>query len=81
MFIPKVSSELGSPHSYNSPLCTLDGSIEAEIITFLQKKEAILFFYAFSASSYKYFNMAPLPELIIEGAVVISIHFGSLTLG
>ena len=35
--------------------------IEAEIITFLPKKAAILVFL-----SYKYFNVAPLPELIVR---------------
>ena len=36
-------------------------SIEAEIITFLPKKAAILDL-GLSWPSYKYFNMAPLPE-------------------
>ena len=38
-------------------------SIEAEIITFLSKKAAILLFLLLWPS-YKYFNMASLPELI-----------------
>ena len=41
------------------------GSIEADIITFLPKKEAILVF-CLLWPSYKYFNMAPLPELIVR---------------
>ena len=40
-------------------------SIEAEIITFLPKKAAILYFWLLRLS-YKYFNMAPLPELIVR---------------
>ena len=39
-------------------------SIEAKIITFLPKKAAIFFFLLLPF--YKYFNMAPLPELIIR---------------
>ena len=40
-------------------------SIEAEIITSLPKKAAILFF-CLLWPSYKYFNVAPLPELIVR---------------
>ena len=40
-------------------------SIEAEIITFLPKKAAILVFWLLRPS-YKYFNVAPLPELIVR---------------
>ena len=40
-------------------------SIEAEIITFLPKKVAILVFRLLHPS-YKYFNVAPLPELIVR---------------
>ena len=40
-------------------------SIEAWIITFLPKKAAILFF-CLLWPSYKYFNVAPLPELIVR---------------
>ena len=40
-------------------------SIEAEIITFLPKKAAILFF-CLLWPSYKYFNVVPLPELIVR---------------
>ena len=40
-------------------------SIEAEIITFLPKKAAILAFWLLWPS-YKYFNVAPLPELIVR---------------
>ena len=40
-------------------------SIEAEIIPFLPKKVAILFF-CLLWPSYKYFNVAPLPELIVR---------------
>ena len=40
-------------------------SIEPEIITFLPKKAAILFFWLLRPS-YKYFDMAPLPELIVR---------------
>ena len=40
-------------------------SIEAEIITFLLKKAAILVF-CLLWPSYKYFNVAPLPELIVR---------------
>ena len=40
-------------------------SLEAEIITFLPKKAAILFF-CLLWPSYKYFNVAPLPELIVR---------------
>ena len=40
-------------------------SIEAEIITFLPKKAAILFF-CLLWPSYKYFNVAPLPVLIVR---------------
>ena len=39
--------------------------IEAEIITFLSKKAAILC-YLLLRPSYKYFNMAPLPELMVR---------------
>ena len=42
-----------------SASCALDGSIEAEIITFLKKKAI----FGFSTLSYKYFKVAPLPEL------------------
>ena len=40
-------------------------SIEAEIITFLPKKVAILVFRLLQPS-YKYFNVTPLPELIVR---------------
>ena len=40
-------------------------SIEAEIITFLPKKAAILVF-CLLWPSHKYFNVAPLPELIVR---------------
>ena len=40
-------------------------SIEAEIITFLPTKAAILVF-CLLWPSYKYFNVAPLPELIVR---------------
>ena len=40
-------------------------SLEAEIITFLPKKAAILFF-CLLRPSYRYFNMAPLPELLVR---------------
>ena len=40
-------------------------SLEAETITFLPKKAAILFFWLLRPS-YKYFNVAPLPELIVR---------------
>ena len=40
-------------------------SIEAEIITFLPKKAAILVL-GLLRPSYKYFNVAPLPELIVR---------------
>ena len=40
-------------------------SLEAEIITFLPKKAAILVF-GLLRPSYRYFNMAPLPELIVR---------------
>ena len=40
-------------------------SIEAEIITVLPKKVAILFF-SLLCPSYRYFNVAPLPELIVR---------------
>ena len=40
-------------------------SIEAEKITFLPKKVAILVFWLLQPS-YKYFNVAPLPELIVR---------------
>ena len=39
--------------------------LEAEIITFLPRKAAILAFWLLRPS-YKYFNMAPLPELIVR---------------
>ena len=39
--------------------------IEAEIINFLPKKAAIMFF-CLLWPSYKYFNVAPLPELIVR---------------
>ena len=39
--------------------------IEAEIITFLAKKAAILDFWLLR-TSYRYFNVAPLPELIVR---------------
>ena len=41
------------------------GSIESEIITFLPKKAAI-FVCLLLWPSYKYFNVAPLPELIVR---------------
>ena len=41
------------------------GSLEAEIITFLPKKAAILFFWLLRLS-YRYFNVALLPELIVR---------------
>ena len=40
-------------------------SLEAEIITFLPKKAAILVFWLLRPS-YKYFTVAPLPELIVR---------------
>ena len=40
-------------------------SIEAEVITFLHKKAAILVF-CLLWPSYKYFYVAPLPELIVR---------------
>ena len=40
-------------------------SLEAEIITFLPKKAAILGFWLLRPS-YRYFNVAPLPELIVR---------------
>ena len=40
-------------------------SLEAEIITFLPKKAAILDFWLLQPS-YRYFNVAPLPELIVR---------------
>ena len=40
-------------------------SLEAEIITFLPKNVAILFLWLLR-TSYKYFNMSPLPELIVR---------------
>ena len=40
-------------------------SLEAEIITFLPKKAAILFFWLLRPSN-RYFNVAPLPELIVR---------------
>ena len=40
-------------------------SLEAEIITFLPKKAAILDFWLLRPS-YRYFNVAPLPELIVR---------------
>ena len=40
-------------------------SLEAEIITFLLKKAAI-FFFLLLRPSYKYFNVAPLTELIVR---------------
>ena len=40
-------------------------SLEAEIITFLPKNAAILFFRLLRPS-YRYFNVAPLPELIVR---------------
>ena len=40
-------------------------SLEAEIITFLPKKAAILFFWLLQPS-YRYFKVAPLPELIVR---------------
>ena len=40
-------------------------SIEAEMITFLPKKAAI-FWGGLLWPPYKYFNMAPLPELIVR---------------
>ena len=39
--------------------------LEAEIITFLPRKAAILVFWLLRPS-YKYFNMAPLSELIVR---------------
>ena len=41
-------------------------SIEAEIITFLPKKVAILFFILLLRPSHNYFNEAALPELIVR---------------
>ena len=40
-------------------------SLEAEIITFLLKNAAILFL-CLLRPSYRYFNVAPLPELIVR---------------
>ena len=54
------------PNSSNfDPNQAFLGSIEAEIITFLPKKVAILVLGLFRLS-FKYFNMAPLPELIVR---------------
>ena len=47
------------------PNHALLSSIEAEIITFLSKKAAILSFWLLRPS-YKCFNVAPLPELIVR---------------
>ena len=53
------------PESPNfDPYHAFLSSIEAKIITFLPKKVAILFFWLLWPS-YKYFNVAPLPELIV----------------
>ena len=53
------------PESPNfDPNHTFLSSLEAEIITFLPKKVAILFFLLLRPS-YKCFNVAPLPELIV----------------
>ena len=55
------------PESPNSdPNHAFLSSIEAEIITFLSKKAVILILFALQPS-YKYFNVAPLPELIVNG--------------
>ena len=54
------------PESPNfDPNHTFLSSIETEIITFLPKKAAILAFWPLQPS-YKYFNVAPLPELIVR---------------
>ena len=54
------------PESPNcDPNHTFLSSLEAEIIIFLPKKVAILFF-CLLRPSYKYFNVAPLPELIVK---------------
>ena len=50
-------------NSTNMITTLLDGSIEAEIITFLQKKERPFCVFAFSTLSIEYFKVTPLPEL------------------
>ena len=47
--------------------------MEAEIITFLPKKAAI-FDFLILRPSYKYFNVAPLPELIVRHQNSAFIH-------
>ena len=55
------------PESPNSnPNHAFLSSIEAKIITFLPKKATIFNFFLHLQPSYKYFNMAPLPELIVR---------------
>ena len=54
------------PESPNSdPNHAFLSGLEAEKSTFLPKKVAILFFWLLRPS-YKYFNLAPLPELIVR---------------
>ena len=57
-FLEPESPNFGPNHAFLS-------SIEAEIITFLPKKAAILFFLLLRPS-FIYFNVAPLPELIVR---------------
>ena len=57
-FLESESPNFDRNHAFLSGL-------EAERITFLPKKTAILFFWLLRPS-YKYFNMAPLLELIIR---------------
>ena len=54
------------PESPNfEPTHAFLSSIEAEIITVLPTKAAILFFWLLRPC-YKYFSVAPLPELIVR---------------
>ena len=57
-FLEPESANFDPNHAFLS-------SIEAEIITFLPKKAAI-FFFCLLWPSYQYFNVAPLPELIVR---------------
>ena len=58
-FLDTISSKFDPKHGFLS-------SIEAEISAFLPKKAAISLVYFHLRPSYKYFNVASLPELMVS---------------